>query len=144
MKNENLNFDLNLLPVISLLAVCISFLLLTAVWVQVGTLDVRQAMGESSDYDKSSPKLIVQVTAKDSAVLTIENKKTGFNKVKFNIGADGMDEFEGALAQIAQRHPEVKAAMVNPAMDSEYQSVVRVLESLKKNNIKEIGVSPIL
>ncbi|NJN23297.1 MAG: hypothetical protein HC810_01375 [Acaryochloridaceae cyanobacterium RL_2_7] len=42
MESKETNFELNLLPVISLLAVCISFLLLTAVWLPIGTLDIKQ------------------------------------------------------------------------------------------------------
>ncbi|MBY0385641.1 biopolymer transporter ExbD, partial [bacterium] len=42
---KHLDFEINLIPFIDLLSACICFLLLTAVWVQVGTLDVKQAVG---------------------------------------------------------------------------------------------------
>ena len=52
-QNKDVNFEINLLPVISLLAVCISFLLLTTVWIHIGTLDVKQALGEATEQEKA-------------------------------------------------------------------------------------------
>src|SRR5258708_1644931 len=43
---KELNFDLDLLPIISILAVCVCFLLSMAVWIPIGTVGMQQALGE--------------------------------------------------------------------------------------------------
>ena len=50
-NKKHLDFELNLIPCIDLLSVCICFLLLTAVWLQVGSLSVKQAIGGQSAAD---------------------------------------------------------------------------------------------
>jgi biopolymer transport protein TolR len=44
-KKKHLDFEVNLIPFIDLLSTCICFLLLTAVWLNVGVLNVKQAVG---------------------------------------------------------------------------------------------------
>lgn len=53
MKNKSANFDLNLLPIISLLAVLISFLLLTTTWVHISSLNVKQSIGDQSTKENA-------------------------------------------------------------------------------------------
>lgn len=43
-RGKGMNFDLNLVPFIDLLSVCITFLLATAVWTQIMTMQVDQAI----------------------------------------------------------------------------------------------------
>src|SRR5215210_5003774 len=43
-RGKGMNFELNLVPFIDLLSVCITFLLATAVWAQVMSLQVDQAI----------------------------------------------------------------------------------------------------
>ena len=45
---KNLNVELNLLPVFDILSVCICFLLMTVVWVEVRALETKQAVGGQS------------------------------------------------------------------------------------------------
>ncbi|MBL8784066.1 MAG: biopolymer transporter ExbD [Deltaproteobacteria bacterium] len=50
---RTLDFDLNLVPFIDLLSCCISFLLITAVWTQMGKLDTTQKLdGGAGGADK--------------------------------------------------------------------------------------------
>ncbi len=44
-NGQDLDFQLDLTPFISLLSVCICFLLLTVAWFQIGALTVKQALG---------------------------------------------------------------------------------------------------
>jgi len=43
-RGKTMNFDLNLVPFIDLLSVCITFLLATAVWTQIMSIQVDQAI----------------------------------------------------------------------------------------------------
>ena len=44
-NKKSLDSELNLIAFISLLSVLICSLLLTAIWIQIGSMDVKQAVG---------------------------------------------------------------------------------------------------
>ena len=48
---KSLDFEINLTPFIDLFSVLICFLLLTAVWIQIGSMDVKQAVGGQTADD---------------------------------------------------------------------------------------------
>lgn len=54
----HLDFDLNLVPFIDLLSVCICFLLITAVWLNVGSMNVKQAVGGQSAAETEKKPLL--------------------------------------------------------------------------------------
>lgn len=143
MEHEDANFELNLLPIISLLAVCISFLLLTAIWVNIGTLDIKQAMGESSEKPVETPKLQIKVNAKGFFVLDILNLKSKFKGIVIKKVDSDLSAIADLIERVKTAHPEVTTAMVIPNKNTKYQSLIRVFEHLKSNEIKDIGVSPI-
>jgi biopolymer transport protein ExbD len=57
-KNKHLDFEINLIPCIDLLSVCICFLLLTAVWLNVGSMNVKQAVGGQSAAETEKKPLL--------------------------------------------------------------------------------------
>ena len=60
-KRKNLNPEVNLVPFIDLLSVCICFLLVSAVWLQLGSLQIKQSLGT-----------VALVDAKDQFDLTVK------------------------------------------------------------------------
>ena len=143
MNKNEVNFELNLLPVISLLAVCISFLLLTAIWVNVGTLDIRQAVGEQAEKEKDAPTLWVEVSSKGGVIMTVKNLKTKFRNIKGSAEDIKSEELAALMTKAKEDHPELETAMVIPSQGTAYQHLIKVFESLKAAEIKDIGVSPI-
>jgi len=143
MDNEEMNFELNLLPVISLLAVCISFLLLTAVWVNIGTLDIKQAIGESAELAKETPTLRIEVTSKGKIVANIKNLKSKIKNLQVGTSDKDFENFNAFIIDVREKHPELVTATVVPSQATKYQSLIKVFETLKTNQIKDIGVSPI-
>ena len=53
-----LDAQINLVPFIDLMAVMISFLIMTAVWTQIGRLQVSQSGGPSNDEQKEDTKTV--------------------------------------------------------------------------------------
>ena len=52
---RELNSNLNLTPFIDLLSTCVCFLLITAVWIDIGSLEIKQSHGtEAAASDKNS------------------------------------------------------------------------------------------
>src|SRR3979490_47853 len=61
-KRKALDAAINLVPFIDLMAVTISFLIMTAVWTQISRLQVSQAGGPSSDTPPDEKALQLNLT----------------------------------------------------------------------------------
>jgi len=145
MKKE-LNFEINILPVLDILSVLICFLLLTAVWIQLGTLDVKQAVGDNSTSGSKNPPSIwatitdkgVQISLRDVQTkmtheYTISNTREGIN----------WDQLTAQLQNLKSQIPDLKTGVILPQAHSNYGDVVRMMDQLKKNSITDIGISPL-
>lgn len=138
------NFEVNLLPVISVLAVCIAFLLLTAVWIPIGTLDVKQAIGESSDNKGQPSRFEIFMPQENQYVITVEKSGAKVRTVKVNDSSKNNKQFSQAIESLRQQYPDINMAFVTPSSTTDYQNIVRLLETLNKLELKEIGIVPVM
>ena len=58
-RKKNMNFELNLVPFIDVLSTCICFLLVTAVFINLGSFHTNQAVGSANANEK--PKGSVKI-----------------------------------------------------------------------------------
>lgn len=146
LKQPEANFEVNLLPVISVLAVCISFLLVTAVWMPLGTFDVKQAIGEKSDSQPADKvnRIQIFIQSQNRLVLDIEQNSVRKAEYKFIDASDDLKELSQYIERIKASSPDLKQVFVHPHSEVEYQKVVKVLEVLNKHELKEIGIQPSL
>lgn len=149
MKNK-LDFEINLLPVISFLAVCISFLLLSAVWVQIGSTDISQAIGSEAQQSKELPTLWVEFSDSGKSLqITLKNvRKAPKNLRKYSLrilknGKINWKNFNRHTAKVKQNIPGIKTAMILPKNASSYDNIIKVIDSFKKLEITEVGVAPL-
>ncbi len=153
MENPNrkeMNFEVQLLPVISLLAVLIGFLLLTAVWVNVGTIDVNQAFGETqgqaseekemSLWVKMEPNGELSLTLKDWPAEADVQKEVKLNPVD---GSFNWQELETYAQGLASHTDYLSKAFVLPDARSRYEDVIRVMDVFRTKGVKNIGISPL-
>lgn len=142
------NFELNLLPVISLLAVLISFLLLTTVWIQIGAIEVKQAVGESGILEEAqrSQSVVVKLHEDGSMTISLKNESLTESSKRVDLKASPVQwtSLESVVKSIKESNPEIALGFVEPSKASSMQVVVRAVEILKTNNINQVGVSPIL
>lgn len=149
-SNKSLDFEINLLPVISVLAVCISFLLLTTVWVQIGTFDLSQALGTEGAADAQAKKPTlwltlsnngdVQVVVKNAPAL---NDRLQLNQVRGTQSRVSVSNIADLIEKIKAKVPELNTGLVIPAAQSSYEDLVKVMDQMKKNNIAEVGIAPL-
>ena len=144
MENKETNFEVNLLPVISLLAVCISFLLLTAVWLPIGTMDIKQSVGESSDNGSDPSRFEISVKSNDLYELSVQKDGKKIDQIKVSDSTEDNKVIHSVLQKMKEKYPDIAMVFVSPERSTKYQKVVGLLETLKKLEIKEIGVSPVL
>lgn len=141
MKNSNkreLDFELNLLPMISMLAVCTCFLLVTTVWVQIGSLSSAQAYGTSSDHDSESV-LWIQVSG-DNLNLSV---KQGPEKVLWSKAGIQEAALDSALKDLKGRFPQLSTGLVQPGAKTKYENLIRVMDIARKNDVRDLGVAPL-
>jgi biopolymer transport protein TolR len=139
-KKKNLNIELNLIPFIDLLSVCISFLLLTAVWVSSGALSTKQGLGTEQEAKKENESSVwVELASKDIVLVSTQNSKGKASK-KQQVAIATLSDYVG---QLKERDPELKAALVLPNVNSSYEDMIRAMNSLRKAEFKEIGLAPL-
>jgi biopolymer transport protein ExbD len=84
-RGRNINAELNLVPFIDLLSVCITFLMVTAVWTQISAMQVDQAISDPNAIPTETeqppvPPLTVHIRA--DGVWMGRNIETGKNYPK--------------------------------------------------------------
>lgn len=141
---KELNADLNLTPFIDLLSTCVCFLLLSAVWVEVGSIEIKQSHGTSAAAEmKEDYDLEVFFSAQDQASLYL--KKGGKMVKTFKIaGAGNFEKFitnmDTTLVQEVLKMGNIGTATVSTAGGLNYGNLVSTLDVLRKNKIMNIGV----
>ncbi len=149
-RSKGLNFELNLVPFIDMLSVCICFLLVTAVFINLGSIHVNQAVGtESSSASKPEGSLTVHVS--DDGEVRFEPKDIkGYRKGKFQESVGGLKPGRVDLSNTAKwitafagQYSEVKTVLVMPSASARYEDLVELMAQFKKASMDQIGVAPL-
>ena len=148
-SKKELDFELNLTSMIDLLSTCTCFLLISAVWVQMGSVEIKQSHGtEAAATVKDSIDLDLIFKTPQEIRL---NLKKGGKQVK---GIDVKSQtYEGMLVKLNEtiasqvlnsghsaKRVEVAVATVTPRAGVNYGQLVSTLDVLRKNQIVNIGV----
>ena len=116
-NKKHLDFELNLVPFIDLLSVCICFLLITAVWLNVGSLNVKQAVGgQSAAETEKKPLMMVVLEATGEVNLEVqETQRVPANSPPSGkpkgIQPEGLDEMVRTAASLEHLAPLEKAEL---------------------------------
>lgn len=144
MKNHNQSFEIDLLPIISLLAVCISFLLLTSVWVHIGSIGISQAVGTSSDQ-KVQPSIKVELINQDIQIQVKDSKS--FSQRPFTVRSVNshfdMSKLKEVASLIREKDPSLKMALIFPKSSSRYQDLIEIIDTFKGQGITDVGIAPL-
>lgn len=154
-QKKELDAQLNLTPFIDLLSTCVCFLLITAVWIEIGTVEVKQSHGTSAAQEKKET-YDLDLVFKDPTEMRLNLKKNGKRVKSFKVKDES---FEAMLAQlnqtisskvltfkqrarknVAAKGIEIATATVTPRSTVDYGSLISTLDILRKNQIVNIGV----
>lgn len=152
---KSLDAEINLVPFIDLLSVCICFLLMTAVWLQIGSVQVKQSHGTVAGAAAGPYELDLKFNGPTAFQVSI---KKGSKTVKSGTfkGDDlghNLQELDAQLKQWLEAlkkgvKPEeaktlVSAAMVTPKAGVPYGTLVAAMDVLRDNEISNLGVVPV-
>jgi biopolymer transport protein TolR len=144
-KKKSLEFEINLVPFIDMLSACLSFLLLTAVWTYVGTIDTKQAIGAASTSGaQNPPSIVVQVDPDNSFEFQLKDVKTKSRNflVRAEAGQPDWIKVDRVLTAIRKQYPEINTSVVLTRPKVKYGLIIKTVDSLKKASFKEVGISP--
>ncbi|MFA6236298.1 MAG: biopolymer transporter ExbD [Bacteriovorax sp.] len=144
---RELDFELNLTSFIDLLSTCTCFLLITAVWIQIGTVEIKQSHGTEAAAEKKD-SLDLDIVFKDPKELRLNLKKDGKQvkviDVKSNSNEDMLLKLNEIIVSQVLKNKDKKinigVATVTPRSTVNYGQLVSTLDVLRKNQIVNIGV----
>ena len=147
-KKKTLDFEVNLIPFIDLLSTCICFLLLTAVWVNVASMNVKQAVGgQAADAGAKKPTMWVAMAPNGDLTLDVKDAKVPAKLAKFSIpGTQSKPNLEllgQAVAQLKSSEPALNTALIQPTAASVYEDIIGLMDGFKKSGVTDLGVSPL-
>lgn len=155
---RSLNPDINLVPFIDLLSVCICFLLISAVWLQVGSIQVKQAYGTDAE-DAPKETFDIDIGFVDAFGIKLLLKQKNQTVLALDIKSDTRDGFKAAvndnleatIAKLRGAHvggetlavPDlIASATITPAKVATYEALVTVMDALRKHQIVNLAVIP--
>ena len=134
---RDLDAQLNLTPFIDLLSTCVCFLLVTAVWMQIGTVEIKQSLGTEATADKKDT-FDLDLVFTNATELRLNLKKDG-KQIKF---VDVKAIVSQVLVSKDLNVPQITiaTATITPRSTVNYGEMVSALDVLRKNKIVNIGV----
>ncbi len=147
---KDLNFDINLLPVFDILSCCICFLLMTVAWIQIGSINVNQALGAQGQAGTESlPAIWAYLNDNGQVVLNVKNAHVeswmGQSILAGNPQDGGVawNIVDQRIQAIRNAIPTLKTALIMPTTKSAYQDIVHIMDSFKQVGIVDVGISPL-
>lgn len=148
-RKKHLDFELNLVPFIDLLSVCICFLLITAVWLNIGSLNVKQAVGGQSQAE-TEKKPTMWVFISENGDLNLDVKSGGRlpaallkTKIANEAGHFNLTGLAQLLAQMKAVEPSLRTALIQPKAQTSYEDIVDLMDQFKKAGLADLGVVPL-
>lgn len=145
-----IDFEVSLLPFIGLMAGCVCMLLLTATWLQVGSIDVKQAVGgQSAAETKKEPALWAKMLPKGDLELQLQDspaaavKKLGKLKIPALNGKIDTSVLKLKMVEIKEAIPGISTGLVMPEGEAQYEDIIGLMDNLKSAGITNIGVAPL-
>jgi biopolymer transport protein ExbD len=140
-----LDAAINLVPFIDLMAVTISFLIMTAVWTQIGRLQVSQAGGSAEEDPQTETAKTVQLTLMVSPTeLRLTADQTAYDPITVTRTDGGRLD----LVKLTERFKELKANLpdqvaitVQPEDKVRYDDLVRIIDECIGAGLPQVSLA---
>ena len=146
---KSLDAEINLVPFIDLLSMCICFLLMTAVWTQLASVQVKQANGtDGAAVEKKSLDLGVKFVSATALELNIKAMSKSLRTLQVQ-GATTQEMLASLNSQLPaikaslKGQGEIGAVMLTPGAGVDYGTMVSIMDVLRKNQLVNLGVVPV-
>ena len=136
-----LDAQINLVPFIDLMAVTISFLIMTAVWTQIGRLQVSNSGGPQSDEQKDETKTVpvtLLITDKD---LKLTVGGSVYDPIPHVRDAKGKLDLQ-KLKEVRTNLPDQQNITLQTEDAVKYDDLVHIIDEVIGAGLPSIQVSP--
>lgn len=142
---KNIAVDLNLVPFIDLMSVCIIFLLITAVWTQISMIQ----LGSSLYSKKTDAEALKEPPPYAGIPFRVNVMETGFEiligKERITIPLQGKKYNEKALLKQIKKvkdiYPEKKDAIVAARDRVKYEYIISAMDALLNGGFPETTIA---
>jgi biopolymer transport protein TolR len=147
---KSLDVAINLTPFIDLMAVTISFLIMTAVWTQIGRLQVAQAGGPANEDEQKQEEqtktvpLTLFVTPTEMRLVADQNE---FPSIEYKPAANGKRDLAPLLARIKEvraQFPDQSSITLQTDDKVHYDDLVRIIDQCIGAGLPQVSVSAIM
>jgi biopolymer transport protein TolR len=141
---RNSNVDLNIVPFIDLMCVCIIFLLVTAVWTQVSMIQIGSSVYSkrteaTPDVPPPRPEVAFRLDVVTSGyIVQIGKKQMSIPKVN---GAYDDKRLKVELLDIKKQYPDKKDAVITVLEELTYDDLIHGMDMLLRQGFEEISVA---
>jgi biopolymer transport protein ExbD len=139
-----LDVAINLVPFIDLMAVTISFLIMTAVWTQIGRLQVSQAGGPSTEETPPEQVKTVQLTlAITPEQMQLTADQNTFEPIPISRLPNGkvdLTKLTERFKQIKEQFPDTAAITLQTDDKVRYDVLVRIIDECLGNALPQVSV----
>jgi len=139
------NVELNLVPVIDLMSVLITFLLITAVWTQVSMIQIGSSIyGKKSDTEPNPTPpphadVVLKVDVKEIGyVLTVGKQIISLPMINSQFDDAGLI---AQLQRVKQLYPDKTDAVVTVADVMPYEQLIKAMDNLLISGFSAISVA---
>lgn len=140
---------INLVPFIDLMAVTIVFLIMTAVWTQLGRLQVSQA-GQSSSEQEPPPQTLqpitLLITEKDLKLTVGGSQLDPIAITRDDKGRVEIEKLMTKLKELKTQQPDQSAITLSTEDNVKYEDLVRLIDTVVQDGTNplfpSVSVSP--
>jgi biopolymer transport protein TolR len=140
-----LDTAINLVPFIDLMAVTISFLIMTAVWTQIGRLQVSQAGGSAEEDPQTETAKTVQLTLLVSPTeLRLTADQTTYDPITITRNSAGRLDLEKLtlrFKELKSNLPDQVAITVQPEDKVRYDDLVRIIDECIGAGLPQVSLA---
>ena len=139
------NVDLNLVPFIDLMSVCIIFLLITAVWTQVSMIQLG-----SSIYSKKTSEEPVTPPPFSEVILRVDVLPEGFRLLvgkdmisipKLSDSVYDKDTLVNKLMEVKKKYPEKTDGVASVRDDVYYKHLISAMDALLMGGFPQVSIT---
>ena len=146
-RKKNTNFELNLVPFIDVLSTCICFLLVTAVFINLGAFHVSQAVGSEKSQEKEKKgSVTASLGGKGDIRFEVKDIKGAKNTMITIAGEQGKVNFartEEWIKSFSSHYTDVKTVLIMPNPHSKYDDLIQLMAQFKQSSMDQIGIAPL-
>lgn len=144
-RGRKKNIELNLVPVIDLMSVLITFLLITAVWTQVSMIQIGSSLYGKKNDSQPSPTpppnadVVLKVDVKETGyVLTVGRQVISLPKQNEAFDDAGLI---AQLQRVKQLYPEKTDSVITVADVIPYEQLIKAMDNLLVTGFGSISVA---